>query len=666
MIVSISDFRNIEKLDSLEIDDGKINFLTGVSGTGKTAIANAVEGKIDDLDTRAGADNPPVVTCNPRPSAVDLFDAHTVEDLYVEAQSSTAFSAVMLKNDSYKQAENAYYGSIRILQQFELSIRERFAWYTTVIEKTKAKYKTSGGLTSRCNPSVAQQVVIDSPPERASLVKERGGEYLSWLHEGTQMDEWTGDERLCPFCLESVGKERADFISLVASDKGKDISKVSALSEALTANGIDCGDLFIPENINEAISRLESANKAKEAYARLLNLIDYATRGIRHQYSLSEDDYAASPFFQEIPGLKAALEQLVKSDRELKRAFGVLRSEFAKSIDSNIETINEYLQRFDIPYRFELDSLGDDDKAAYSLVHTGSTELKDYKAKLSYGEKNIISLLLFLLKPRGENELVVIDDPVSSYDEFRRVQIYRMLFELNLPNTVLLMSHDHVFAKYALFFRDKAIKKDECGAAMSRFENACSKRTGRIVYLENVGGVMTACDLQGRDYGSLQSHIKNRLKAPDLTTRQKVINLRMFMETIQHNDGIEHVIYGYLSALLHYCKDDDIMAQAKDFFGRCGYDESEILSWIKEHADVDFPTIASIEPEALEDDSNLCQFERLIALRESVDDPSLKDELSDMVHLNAALVYCLNPYTHVPCSNKARQLLACNDEEPVL
>lgn len=658
MIVSISDFRNIKKLEALAIDDGRINFLTGISGTGKTAIAQAIVGEADDLDSRAGSDNLPIIKCNPTPDAVDVFNDKTVDDLYVDSQSSTAFSVVMLKSSSYKQAENMYYESIRTLQQYEAAIRKQHALYSTVIEQTKAKYKNNGALTATCSPAKAEQAVSASSPERTKLVKERGGEYLSWLHGGTQMEEWVSDEKRCPFCLEPMKEARVDYINLVASDNGKGIAKVTDLSEALSANGINCGDLFNSANIHEALLWLESANQAKEAYARLIGLIEFATRGIRHHYSLRESDYAESSFFKEVPGLESALAQLAESDRELRRAFGVLHSEFEKSIASNTEKINEYLRRFDIPYRFELGDLGDNDKASYSLVHTNCNESIDYKAKLSYGERNIISLLLFLLKPRSENELVIIDDPVSSYDEFRRAQIFRMIFELDVPNTVLLMSHDHVFAKYALFFRDKAVSKKRAGLSMSHFEVACSKRTGRITYLENTGGLLTVCDLEEEDYGLLQEHIKNRLRSPSLTIRQKVINLRMYMETIPHADGIGHAVYGYLSALLHYRQDNDINAQVEDFFARCEFDELEALAWIKENTGVDFPQVASIEPHEFENNTNLCQFERLIALRESVDDLSLKDELNDMVHLNAALVYCLNPYSYSPCSNKARRLLA--------
>ena len=658
MLVSISDYRNIKQLSDLEIDEGKINFLTGMSGTGKTAIVRAIEGDSDELDARAGSEKSPVIKCEPQPNAVDVFDRQTVEDLYLEEQSATAFSVVMLKSASYKQAEQAYYESIAVLRQHESNIRKQHARYTSIIEQTKAKFKKDGDLTQKCNPMSAAQAVDDSSPERLELVKKRGGDYLSWLHEGTRFEEWTHDAKRCPFCQEGVKDERVEFINLVASDNGKDIAKIKTLSESLSANGIEVGDLFVPDNMRKAIDVIMHANQALEAYSRLLKIIEYGTRGIRQQSHLCEEDYAISPFFDEVPGLVSALEELAKSDREFKKASGVLSSEFENTIDSNKRMINCYLTRFDIPYRFEVVGINDDDKAEYHLVHVDSAETKDYKVKLSYGERNVIALLLFLLKPHEQGELIVIDDPVSSYDEFRRVLVYRMLFELDLQNTVLLLSHDHVFAKYALFFRDKAMRKASEGASMSQRERACFERSGRIVYLENYGGDLIACELKKEDYGTLQQHVLERLKQPDLTIRQKVINLRMYAETIQHDEGLERAVYGYLSALLHHRADQDTVSIIEERLGDDQYNESEIIAWIYEEAGVSFPKLESIDPASLLDETNMRPFERLVALRESVHDDAVKAELNDMVHLNTALVHCLNPYAFIPCSNKARRLLA--------
>lgn len=658
MLVSISDYRNIKQLSNLEVDDGKINFLTGMSGTGKTAIVKAIEGESDELDARAGSERTPIVTCEPKPASIDVFDGQTVDDLYLEDRSATAFGAVMLKSANYKQAEQAYYKSIDILRQHESEIRKQHARYTSLIEHTKAKFKKDGGLNPRCNPMSAAKAVDDSSPERLNLVKERGGSYLSWLYEGTQFEEWSPDAKKCPFCLEGVKSERAKFIDLVASDNGKEIAKVTTLAESLSANGIDVGDLFVPDNMHKAIAAIEHTYNALEAYSRLLKIVEYERQGIRHQSYLCEEDYAISPFFDEVPGLVDALEELAKSDRELKRASGVLRSEFDSTISSNTQIINGYLSRFDIPYRFRITRINDDDKAEYHLMHADCTEAKDYRTKLSYGERNVIALLLFLLKPREQGELVVIDDPVSSYDEFRRVLVYRMLFELSLQNTILLLSHDHVFAKYALFFREKAVRKESNGASMSQVEKAYSEKSGRIIYVENNEGDLIACELKKEDYGTLQQHILGRLKQPDLTIRQKVINLRMYVETIQHDKGLERAVYGYLSALLHHQAGQDISSVIKKCLGNGRYHESEIIAWINDTAGVSFPKVESMDSIALLDETNMCSFERLIALRESVHDEDVKAELNDMVHLNTALVHCLNPYAHIPCSNKVRRLLA--------
>lgn len=81
------------------------------------------------------------------------------------------------------------------------------------------------------------------------------------------------------------------------------------------------------------------------------------------------------------------------------------------------------------------------------LIHNDlSDEISDAQSHLSYGEKNAFALILFMFHALKEKpDLIVLDDPISSFDKNKKYAIVEMLFrkEEALKNkTVLLLTHD--------------------------------------------------------------------------------------------------------------------------------------------------------------------------------------------------------------------------------
>ena len=53
MLITIENYKNISKLE-MTIKNGAINSLFGISGCGKTSIAEALQGKDSDQNTKIG------------------------------------------------------------------------------------------------------------------------------------------------------------------------------------------------------------------------------------------------------------------------------------------------------------------------------------------------------------------------------------------------------------------------------------------------------------------------------------------------------------------------------------------------------------------------------------------------------------------------------------
>ena len=99
-------------------------------------------------------------------------------------------------------------------------------------------------------------------------------------------------------------------------------------------------------------------------------------------------------------------------------------------------------------YKYSVDLIEDEKgKHKLKLIHVDlQNEVKDVKARLSYGERNAFALVLFMFDAlKSQPDLVVLDDPISSFDKNKKYAIVEMLFGKGRcfkDKTVLLLSHD--------------------------------------------------------------------------------------------------------------------------------------------------------------------------------------------------------------------------------
>jgi hypothetical protein len=75
-----------------------------------------------------------------------------------------------------------------------------------------------------------------------------------------------------------------------------------------------------------------------------------------------------------------------------------------------------------------------------------SKQVNDVKVRLSYGERNAFALVLFMYRAIKEApDLVVLDDPISSFDKNKKYAIMEMLFQgvgSFQGKTVMMLTHD--------------------------------------------------------------------------------------------------------------------------------------------------------------------------------------------------------------------------------
>jgi hypothetical protein len=129
----------------------------------------------------------------------------------------------------------------------------------------------------------------------------------------------------------------------------------------------------------------------------------------------------------------------------VKRRLGEQRGRVLKLIEDNQRQINKLLES--AGYRYKVRIVPADDTYRMLIEHQDLPgHLDSATSHLSYGERNAFALVLFMYQVRRENpDLVVLDDPVSSFDKTKKFAILHELFKGKngiRDQTTLMLTHD--------------------------------------------------------------------------------------------------------------------------------------------------------------------------------------------------------------------------------
>jgi len=153
--------------------------------------------------------------------------------------------------------------------------------------------------------------------------------------------------------------------------------------------------------------------------------------------------------------LVKSLQQINNSIDELINNFDSFKAkamDYNKTINDSIEgsktEVNNFLTVSGIPYIFNIEKDRESVTTFIASKNDSTKAVKDPAKHLSYGEHNSFALALFgaLAKRAGPETLIILDDPISSYDENKKYAVLYFLFNPDTgvlkDKTVLMLTHD--------------------------------------------------------------------------------------------------------------------------------------------------------------------------------------------------------------------------------
>lgn len=143
--------------------------------------------------------------------------------------------------------------------------------------------------------------------------------------------------------------------------------------------------------------------------------------------------------------INSQLDKLIEKVGTLKGQINKHKAKIRKTIEENQDSINGFLKS--AGYKYTVRIISEPDSYKMKLVHNDLVEfVESASAHLSYGEKNAFALVLFMHQVISEDpDIVILDDPISSFDKNKKFAILHQLFmgKGSLRNrTTLMLTHD--------------------------------------------------------------------------------------------------------------------------------------------------------------------------------------------------------------------------------
>ena len=487
MELNISNCNNIES-GSFDLKEGALNLKYAINGTGKSTIAKTISAFVNNSTEEKNRLKPFKYTNN-------LGESEPYLDGYEGIKSVMVFDEAYVESFVYQNDE-------LIKDSFDIFIRtpdyeERLCEIDELLKginntfkdnveleeliivlgqfidgfgKVKSGYSASSAIAKGLGKgnkleNIPKGLEVYEPYLRDESINVK---WVKWQLDGKGYLE-IADQ--CPYCTSGIEEKRETILKV---GKEYDVKGIEHLNKMLDVfNRLkECFSDDTQKRIDEITRNISGITEAQqnllgeikkqvEVMLNQLNRLKWinfhtlknsetiADELKSYRIDISYYSHLDSNFVNEkVDSLNEVLDEL------LKKA-GVLQGEIAKqkkliksTIEKNKTEINEFLYYAGYSYTVDIQEKGGN-SANYRLVlkHNDNVDcVSDVDNHLSFGERNAFALVLFMYGALKVNpDLIVLDDPISSFDGNKKFAIINMLFMgvTSFRNrTVLMLTHE--------------------------------------------------------------------------------------------------------------------------------------------------------------------------------------------------------------------------------
>lgn len=569
---------------NISIQEGELNIKYGPNGTGKSSISEAIyaasQGNADRLlklkpySAKEG-ENPSVEGLTYK--KVRVFDENYVQGYLLKGNTFFEDSfQVFLKSDECDALTQEINELLSALQGMFFSdetiqkLRSFLPTYFNTVKCTNGTVTKRGGISEFIKGNGAgfeRYSELDSyRPYYEGREMSKVSKWAKWRNEG--IAEMVDNS--CPFCTHHLKTN--------ITAENQVIEKVFKNSALQTANAVleflesAIDSQYIEEtSIAPLRSYIGDSTKSDELYAELQHIAsetEYLLKKIEKiclfrpmnisreqleniESSLEDmriDKHQIGRFYTTdcigkiVDLISSKIDELKTNTGKLKGLFIRHDLKLTELIENREEDIADFFSLAGFPYKFVLKKDGENKAKAFLIpIAKQDLQVSEPKERLSWGEQNAFSLVMFMFEALSDKaDLIVLDDPISAFDENKKFAVIRRLFDNQKVSfrdkTVLMLTHDmqpiidyvhgKFFARYGLTTRVSA------------------------VLIQNDNGLIQEQEIKDSDLMNVVTLTETMAKDINEDIPVRIVNLRKHIEITERNISTLPA-YDILSNLIH-------------------------------------------------------------------------------------------------------------------
>lgn len=581
--IKIQNSNNISN-GEIAICANKLNILFGRNGTGKSTIARAIylvsQGKPLTELAPYGISSEDVI---PQIDGVPIGNISIFDDEYVRQyvyQPDTLIKdtfQILIRSQEYDEAKKNIDEALSKIKttitgrQEIIDLQNEIGVLIDTIKFTSGnKIAKRGGAKGILEGKGAY---FNPPAELSDLEpffeEDTVSKWAAWRLQGY---EQFGKKGRCPYC--STGdSEKTETINKVFADSfdKASVETATAILKALEAlkpylsveKTAELVSLFgVKEDLKVLEAQLTKLRaEAHYLHERLTAIVSFNGSSVDRdnitdlEFKLADmkvdfraiDVYFVSELTRaEMEAVNAEIESLLNKVGVLKCEIGKYNKYIQEKVKDRNQDINDFLSIAGFRYTFDVEINGENNARAllkFILPDGNPGDVKSPGKHLSWGEKHAFALILFMFDAISCNaELIILDDPISSFDSNKKYAIINRLFKTRdkenslYQRTVLMLTHDF----------EPVIDYIQVGAGRQDPSAVCA------TYFENENGQLQCTPIcRNEDLMSSVVLLKEIASDEAIDIAARIGCLRKFIEHQYRNPREESEAYNMLSSLIH-------------------------------------------------------------------------------------------------------------------
>ncbi len=480
--IKIKNCNNI-KTGNIIIHDNKLNVKYGYNGVGKSTISKVLNAFINDSSEekellipfkhRNDESISPELEGYECFKSLSIFNEDYVKNYVFQNDNDILNDSfkVFIKTKEYDKSMDEIDKMLQeitdTLQQ-DNKLNELFTNIKSFNESIKLTSKDDIDKSSVIYKGIIQGNKIRNIPENLKSFEEfiKSEDITKWIKWHNDGKSFIKNDK-CPFCaliLNSYTKENIDnldseykksFVDKLVESINKltiiqdylDEASYEKLNNIITSKKItESQEAFLRKVKSEAEMLVNKFDNLKSFRVDILKFQDKIEEEIKNlKIDLAYNDYFKSSIFEnKINNINANLDRVIEKAENLQRVINNQKINIHKIITEYQNEVNGFLNNNGYNYNFVIEP---NDYNVF-LQHKENNSIKvNVERQLSYGEKNAFALVLFMYDAISNNpDLIILDDPISSFDKNKKYGIMNTLFKypgLFKEKTVLLLTHDY-------------------------------------------------------------------------------------------------------------------------------------------------------------------------------------------------------------------------------